>query len=147
MKRVVIIALAVMVVLSFAACQKRDDNDRNDTAVTTGRIQTAEVSPSPNANGQTPDAERTPDADGNGGADTAQENMTFTGAVSSIDGRTVVVKPDDGEDIKNSGDRISVRLADDHNFIVGDRVRVTYHGVVTDGDPASVNAVKIEEID
>lgn len=136
MKRVLILVLAAILIFAFAACANKDDE--NTATPTPAQSPTA----SPTMTG-TPMGEN-----GNNGTDTTPGNgeatgSMFTGTVSSINGKTIVVTPNEGEDILSSGDKIEVTIDTDHNFAVGDKVKVSYEGDVMDG---RVTATKVEEM-
>lgn len=135
MKRVLILVLAALLIFAFAACANKDDNKATPTPA-----QTPTASPTMTATAPV-------DENGGNGTDTtpdgnASTNM-FTGTVSSVDGKTIMVTPNEGEDILSSGDKIEVTINTDHNFAVGDKVKVSYDGDVMDG---KVTATKVEEM-
>jgi len=146
MKRVLILVLAVVLLLSLAACSNK--NNQNNMGVSPNPGVTTGVNMSPNVTtgvNLSPGVTTGNVSPGVTGGNTAASN-TFVGSVSEVNGRTIVVTPDDGQDIKTNGNKISVSLDRDHNFVVGDKVRVTYDGNITGTNPATVNATSVEEV-
>lgn len=146
MKRVVILVIAVIMILSLAACANKDEDQNTATATPT---QSPTMSPmmSPTMSpAVSPDMTATVSPGANGNGNGTVDEMMFTGTVSSVNGQTIVVTPNEGEKILSTGDKIEVNIGRDHNFTVGDNVRVSYEGDVMDGDPAKVNATKVEEM-
>lgn len=142
MKRVFILVIVVIMILSLAACANNDEDQNTATATPTPTMSPT-VSPA-----ASPDMTATvsPGANGNGNGNGTTDEMMFTGTVSAVNGQTIVVTPNEGEKILSTADKFEVNIGRDHNFVVGDKVRVMYEGDVMDGDPAKVNATKVEEM-
>ena len=84
-------------------------------------------------------------------SDSTSENeaeVKFTGTIQAIDDKMAIVSIEEGE-ILNSGNEASVDLstADERTFQVGDRVRVTYDGVIRETHPLSINTLAVERIE
>ena len=144
MKRVLILAIAVIMILAFAACA---DNDRDKDTATATPAATMTAAPTTTA-AESPamTATTAPGDNGNGNGNGTADEMMFTGTVSAVNGQMIVVTPNEGERILSAGDKIEVNIGRDHNFVVGDKVRVMYEGEVVDGDPVKVNSTKVEEM-
>lgn len=70
----------------------------------------------------------------------------FTGVVTEVSDKAIIVSVDEGEDELKSSDKISVsldvKLEDSMtHFDVGNEVRVFYDGVIAESSPAQVNTV------
>ena len=70
----------------------------------------------------------------------------FTGTVLEVSEHSVLVEADEGEDIRRSGDLVSVSLDIEYEdgkstYHVGDRVTVYYNGDVAESDPLQVHHV------
>ncbi len=154
MKKVLILVLIAVMLLSLGACSNKNNNQDTGTNmspnVTTGMSPGMTTGTSPGMTigtspGMSPGVTTDMSPGTSPGNNTASNN-TFVGSVSEVNGTTIVVTPDDGQAINTNGDKISVSLQDNHNFVVGDKVRVTYDGEITGTDPATVNATKVEEV-
>lgn len=80
--------------------------------------------------------------------DNNEEIYTFTGTIKEINEQSAIINIDEGEDIRRSGDLVSVSLSVNENveFKVGDRVKVGYDGEVREIYPLSINTIFIELI-
>ena len=152
MRKVLILVLAAFMLLMLSGCDNRNNRDQNniiDDVIPTPMNNN--VTPGVNGNdltgnnnvigdnGNVNDTQNGTNANNNG------DSATLVGAISEINGRTIVITPDAGQNI--TGDRISLTVDYDHNFMVGDRVRVTYSGNTTGTDSVTVNASDVQEID
>ena len=153
MRKVLILVLAAFMLLMLSGCDNRNNRDQNNII--------DDVIPTPMNNNVTPgvngndltgnnnnvigDNGNVNDTQNGTNANNIGDSSTLVGAISEITGRTIVITPDAGQNI--TGDRISVTVDYDHNFMVGDRVRVTYSGNTTGTDPVTVNASDVQEID
>lgn len=78
-----------------------------------------------------------------------KEIKNFTGTIKEINEQSANISVDEGEDIINSGDLVTVTLSinEDVEFKVGDRVRVRYDGDVRETYPLGINTIFIEIIE
>lgn len=70
----------------------------------------------------------------------------FSGVVTDVSDKAIIVFVDEGEDELKSGDRmrvsLDVKLEDSRtHFDVGDKVKVFYDGVIAESYPAQINTV------
>lgn len=70
----------------------------------------------------------------------------FAGTVLEVHEHSLLVEADEGEDIRRSGDLVSVSLDVEYEdgkatYRVGDRVTVYYNGDVAESDPLQVHTV------
>lgn len=86
----------------------------------------------------------------NNQSDKQQEDLTekFEGSIEEMNEKIVIVKIDEGWNISNSGDRVSVDTSvnDKETFQIGDRVRVTYDGRIMESYPLGIFTISIEKI-
>lgn len=73
---------------------------------------------------------------------------SFEGVIASIDGLSAIVTPNEGEEIRKSGDKVSVYFGDNEavkKFNVGDKITVTYDGDIMESYPLQINLISIEK--
>ncbi len=78
-------------------------------------------------------------------ADT-EEKVYFYGKVIESNQNSIVVEPNEDEEIRKSADKISIALEKnlDYMYEVGTNVKITYNGVIMETYPAQVEAMDIE---
>ena len=70
---------------------------------------------------------------------------SFYGKVIESNGNTIIVEPNEDEEIRKSSDKIAVGLGyTDALYMVGTNVKIFYDGTVMETYPAQVKAIKIE---
>lgn len=70
---------------------------------------------------------------------------SFTGTVISVDSSNqLIIHPDDGEEIRQSGDEVAISAPPEQTFEEGDRVVVTHEGPVMESHPLQVHLLSIE---
>jgi len=70
----------------------------------------------------------------------------FKGNIDSIDGDEAIVTPDEGEDIRSSGDAVRINIANYSKPLnVGDAVTIYYDGVVMESYPLQINLLGIND--
>lgn len=75
----------------------------------------------------------------------ADAGATFTGTVISADSSNqLIVRPDEEEDIRQSGDEVAISAPPDQTFEEGDRVIVTHEGPVMESHPLQIHLISIE---
>ncbi len=83
-----------------------------------------------------------------GSKDTAPDSseLQFSGKIDSIDGDEALVTPDEGEDIRSSGDAVRINIADYSKPLnVGDTVTIYYDGVIMESYPLQINLLGIND--
>ncbi len=70
---------------------------------------------------------------------------SFIGVIEEIDGNNAIVIPNEGEEIRASGDKVSIVLADNHEFVIGNEVSVFYDGDIMESYPLQVNTILVEK--
>ncbi len=72
--------------------------------------------------------------------------VKFKGKIDSIDGDGAIVTPDEGEDIRSSGDAVRINIADYSKPLnVGDAVTIYYDGVIMESYPLQINLLGIND--
>lgn len=74
------------------------------------------------------------------------ENAYFYGKIVESTKDFILVEPKEGENIRNSADKISIGLdgENDYMYEVGTNVKITYNGTIMETYPAQVEAIDIE---
>ena len=74
------------------------------------------------------------------------EEQYFYGKVVEANASYIIVEPNEGEEERNSADKISIGLGEYNDVIytVGTNVKITYAGTIMESYPAQVKATKIE---
>lgn len=74
------------------------------------------------------------------------EEQYFYGKVVEANASYIIVEPYEGEEERNSADKISIGLGEynDAMYTVGSNVKITYDGTIMESYPAQVQATKIE---
>lgn len=75
-----------------------------------------------------------------------QNEKSFFGKVVEAEILYIIVEPNEGEDIRNSSDKISIGLGEQNDALyeVGTNVKITYDGNIKESYPAQIKATKIE---
>jgi len=72
--------------------------------------------------------------------------VQFKGKIYSIDGDEAIATPDEGEDIRSSGDAVRINIADYSKPLnVGDAVTIYYDGVIMESYPLQINLLGIND--
>lgn len=79
------------------------------------------------------------------------DKVSFIATVLENNGKSILVKPEEGSTELNSSDKIVVRVPVDNavlkdlsEFIEGSKVKITYDGMVMESYPAQINAYNVE---
>ncbi|MCH4889606.1 hypothetical protein EZV73_18635 [Acidaminobacter sp. JC074] len=73
------------------------------------------------------------------------ESFTFKARIQEITQGGYIVLVDEGEDVRNSSDLISIST--DQSFELDDHVLIKYDGAIMESYPAQINMLSIEKID
>ena len=73
----------------------------------------------------------------------------FVGTIIEASDNSIVVKPDEGTDERNSSDKITMKITRPTNgtndfYVVGNKIKITYNGIIMESYPAQIVATKIE---
>lgn len=71
---------------------------------------------------------------------------SFYGKVVEATSRSIIVEPNENEEIRKLADKISIGLGEynDALYMIGTNVKITYDGTIMESYPAQVKAAKIE---
>lgn len=71
----------------------------------------------------------------------------FEGTVIEVGQTYVIVEPIEGEEIRQSGSKVSITVDEDVQLEVGDAVRVIHEGPIMESFPLQINLIEIEQTD
>lgn len=97
-------------------------------------------------------SQSTPSGDSEESGDTEKDQKpSFIGSITGIKNTTIIVTPLEDQEISKSSDMISFSIeklenAISQNYIVGQKVKVTYTGDIKETYPAQIDATKLEII-
>lgn len=85
----------------------------------------------------------------NSGDETKEEKLSFIGYIVGLKGDTAIVKPLEEQEINKSSDMISFSTKSivTQNFMIGQKIKVTYSGDIKETYPAHVDAVNVEIVE
>lgn len=85
----------------------------------------------------------------NSGDATKEEKLSFIGYIVGLKGDTAIVKPLEEQEINKSSDMISFSTKSivTQNFMIGQKIKVTYSGDIKETYPAHVDAVNVEIVE
>lgn len=77
------------------------------------------------------------------------EQYEFLGTIIKVHYNSIIVEPEEGTNERKSSDKISVNITrptDGTNdfYLVGNKVKITYNGIIMESYPAQINSTKIE---
>ncbi len=74
------------------------------------------------------------------------ENSSFYGKIIESNRTSIIVEPNEDEEIRKSADKIAIGLGENNDaiYVIGTNVKITYDGTVMESYPAQVKATKIE---
>ncbi len=77
-----------------------------------------------------------------------KETYEFRGEIIELNNSNAIVLIDEGEEIRNSGDKVEVDLSvnTDVEFSIGDRIKVEYDGMVQEKYPLGITTISVELI-
>ena len=83
------------------------------------------------------------------GCTTNEDYSSFIGVVTEISENHAIVTPNEDEDIRSSGDAVSIGTLDeyDEDFETGDIIKVTYTGGVMESYPLQVKVINVEKVE
>ena len=78
-----------------------------------------------------------------------EEQYEFIGTIIDIYNNSILVEPEEGANERKSSDKISMAINRQTNgindfYVVGNKVRITYNGVIMESYPAQISATKVE---
>ena len=78
-----------------------------------------------------------------------EEQYEFVGTIIGAYDRSILVEPDEGTNERKSSDKISMGITRPTSgindfYVVGNKVKITYNGMIMESYPAQIIATKIE---
>jgi len=78
-----------------------------------------------------------------------EEQYEFTATIIGVYDSAILVEPDKGTNERKSSDKISMGITSPTNgtndfYVVGNKVKITYNGIIMESYPAQIFATKIE---
>jgi len=70
----------------------------------------------------------------------------FIGTIIEVNDNTLIVEPDEGTTERKSSDKIIVKKSNSIDVVVGNKITITYNGLIEESYPAQISAIKIEII-
>ncbi len=74
------------------------------------------------------------------------ETVSFTGEIIEVNGTSAIVVPNEGEPIRSSGDKVSIKI-EEGAFKVGDIVLIEHSLEVMESHPLQINMISIEKVE
>ena len=74
-----------------------------------------------------------------------EATVSFTGVISEISGSSAIVTPNEGEEIRSSGDKVSISI-EEGAFEVGDTVVIVHYPEVMESYPLQIRMISIEKV-
>lgn len=84
--------------------------------------------------------------DSNGSNNTVSHDIhSFYGKIIEVSSSYIIVEPDENEEERKSSDKFSISLENDStDYKVGNKVKITYEGMIMESYPAQIGTTKIE---
>lgn len=84
--------------------------------------------------------------DPNGSNNTvSHDEHSFYGKIIEVSSSYIIVEPDENEEERNSSDKFSISLENDStDYKVGNKVKITYEGMIMESYPVQIGTTKIE---
>lgn len=124
-----------------------------DTTISSGENMTASGETIENSGDKKNESSQsTQSGDSQKSGDTEKDQMpSFIGSITGIKNTTIIVTPLEDQEISKSSDMISFSIeklenADSQNYMVGQKVKVTYTGDIKETYPAHIDVTKLEVI-
>jgi len=78
-----------------------------------------------------------------------EEQYEFVATIIGVYGSSILVEPEEGTNERKSSDKISMGISRPTNgindfYVVGNKVKITYNGMIMESYPAQIIATKIE---
>ena len=75
-----------------------------------------------------------------------EECHLFIGTILDFNDNSIIVEPIEGSHESKSSDKIIIKRINADNYVIGDRIKITYNGLVNESYPAQITATEIELI-
>ena len=75
-----------------------------------------------------------------------EERHLFIATILEVNENSIIVKPAEGSYESKSSDKIIIKRIDSDNYEIGDKLKITYNGLIEESYPAQITANEIELI-
>lgn len=73
-----------------------------------------------------------------------EERYRFIATILEVNDNSIMVEPIEGAHERKSSDKIVIKRINTDNYAVGDKVKITYNGLINESYPAQISATEIE---
>lgn len=73
-----------------------------------------------------------------------EERHLFVGTILEANENSIIIEPMEGSHESKSSDKIIVKRINNEEYAVGDKVKITYNGLINESYPAQISATEIE---
>ena len=73
-----------------------------------------------------------------------EERHLFIGTILEVNENAIIVEPVEGSHESKSSDKIIIKRINTDNYVVGDKIKITYNGLVNESYPVQISATEIE---
>ena len=75
-----------------------------------------------------------------------EERHIFMGTILEVNKNSIIVEPSAGSHERKSSDKIIIKRVNTDNYEIGDKLKITYNGLIEESYPAQITANEIELI-
>ena len=75
-----------------------------------------------------------------------EERHLFIATILEVNENSIMVKPVEGSYESKSSDKIMIKKINTDNYEIGDKLKITYNGLIEESYPAQISATQIETI-
>ena len=75
-----------------------------------------------------------------------EERHLFIATILEVNENSIMVKPVEGSYESKSSDKIIIKRIDSDNYEIGDKLKITYNGLIEESYPAQISTTQIEII-
>ena len=75
-----------------------------------------------------------------------EERHVFMGTILEVNKNSIIVEPSAGSHERKSSDKIIIKRVNTDNYEIGDKLKITYNGLIEESYPAQITANEIELI-
>ena len=75
-----------------------------------------------------------------------EERHLFIGTILEVNDNSIIVEPIEGSYERKSSDKIIIKRITNQNYVIGNKIKITYDGTINESYPAQITANEIELI-
>lgn len=75
-----------------------------------------------------------------------EERHLFIATILEINDNSIIIEPVEGSYERKSSDKIIVKRITNHNYVIGDKVKITYDGTINESYLAQISVIEIEKV-